>query len=99
MTQLAQRIAPYEDRWRTIVIPAPRIWHPGGRVVEEEGILKHLAEGTMVMRSPHRTRRSRDMATAFGAMRYAYCALRATLHEMNGPPDHSLQATDLANPT
>ena len=46
-------------------------------VIEEEGMLKRLTEGTMVMRSPDRTRRSRGMAMAFGAMRYAYCALRA----------------------
>ena len=44
--------------------------------IDQDEILERIAEGGMAIGCPDRSEVTQDMATAFGAMRCAYCALR-----------------------
>jgi hypothetical protein len=45
--------------------------------IDQDRILKAFAEDKLAMRRSTRAEQTLELATAFGAMRYAYCALRA----------------------
>jgi hypothetical protein len=45
--------------------------------IDQDRILNVFDENWLAMRRSDRAERTRELATAFGAMRYAYCALRA----------------------
>jgi hypothetical protein len=53
--------------------------------IDQHRILNVFAEDWLAMRRSDRTERTRELATAFGAMRCAYCALRvAGYHGASG---------------